>query len=66
MWEVDKVALWQVFSKYFGFPKEKHLSDKFPIQNCLEQGFIVTALEYALKKVQEHIVELKLNGTHLY
>jgi hypothetical protein len=47
------------------------LSDSFPIQNGLKQGDALSpllfnfALEYAIKKVQESHVELKLNGTHL-
>jgi hypothetical protein len=47
----------------------EHLSHNFPIQNGLKQAYALLpllnfALEYAIRKVLEHHVGLKLSGTH--
>jgi hypothetical protein len=48
----------------------KHLSDVFPVQNDLKQGEVLSplffnlTLGYAIRKVQENQMGLKLSGTH--
>jgi hypothetical protein len=55
-----KIYLNETYSKvHIG----KHLSGSFPIQNGLKVS-ITTALEYAIRKVQENQVGLKFDGKH--
>jgi hypothetical protein len=62
-----KMCLNETYSK---FHMGKHMSDSFPIQTGLKQGYALSpqlfsfALEHAIMKVQITRVGLKLTGTH--
>jgi hypothetical protein len=55
---------------YSNVRRGQHSSYSFPIQNGLKQGDALSplllnfAIEYAIRKMQENQVGLKLNGTH--
>jgi hypothetical protein len=50
--------------------KDKHFTNSFSIQNYLKQEYALSPLlfnfasEYAIRKLQENQVGLKVNGTH--
>jgi hypothetical protein len=62
-----KMCLNEMYSK---FHTGINLSDKFPIQNHLKQGDVLSpmlfnfALEYVIRKVQETRLGMKLIGAH--
>jgi hypothetical protein len=70
VWELPSFKpLDRLDGTYNKVPISKHLSDAFPVQNCLKEGnallslLFSLALEYAIRKIQDE-EELILNGIH--
>jgi hypothetical protein len=68
--KLDRLIKTCLNKTYSNFRAGRHLSENFPIQNGLEQGDAPSpllfnfALQYAIRKVLENQLGLKLIGTH--